>query len=59
MQIPNIPKEGYTTTKSILSDSVVIQFSVPDHEWSKLIESKEWKDFQSLLEECQRGHSLL
>lgn len=47
------PKLGYEELKSILSDWVVIRFSVPDHVWSELVESKEWKDFQALLEQHQ------
>lgn len=50
-------KYGYEEFKSILSDSVLIRFSVPIHAWSKLEESKEWKAFQSLLEEYQREYN--
>lgn len=33
---------------------MVIRFSVPCHEWNELAKSKEWKDFQTLLEKCQK-----
>lgn len=51
-----VPKFGYVSTSSILSDRVIVQFSVPDHAWNELQESREWKDFQSLLEEVQKEH---
>ena len=47
------PKYGYDETKSILFGGVVIRFSVPDHVWNELRESKEWNDFQALLEKHQ------
>lgn len=46
-------QSGYGKIKSILSDWVVIQFSVPCHEWNELETSKEWKNFQDLLEKHQ------
>lgn len=46
---------GYNEIKSILSDQVVIRFSVPCHGWNELAMSKEWKDFQDLLEKYQTG----
>ena len=52
-----VPEFGYVTISSILSDQVVVEFSVPCHEWSKLEASKEWRDFQVLLERCQKEHS--
>lgn len=65
-QTPEIPllkqeyaetvQEGYEEIKSILSDWVLIQFSVPDHVWNELQKSKEWKDFQALLEKHQTEH---
>lgn len=53
---PEVPMFGYVTTSSILSDLVIVQFSVPGHAWNELQESREWKDFQSLLEEVQKEH---
>ncbi len=44
---------GYEEFRSILSDQVVIRFSVPSRGWRELEESKEWKDFQTLLEKYQ------
>lgn len=44
---------GYEEFRSILSDQVVIRFSVPFRAWKELEESKEWKDFQVLLERHQ------
>lgn len=51
-----VPIFGYVSTRSILSDRVIVQFSVPDHAWNELQESREWRDFQSLLEEVQKEH---
>lgn len=48
------PEVGYVSSTSILSERVLVQFSVPDHEWSELEKSKRWKDFVKCLEECQR-----
>ncbi len=48
---------GYDEIKSISSDQVVIRFSVPCHGWNELAISKEWKDFQALLEKYQIGQS--
>ena len=47
------PRQGYDESKSILSDWVTVRFSVSDHAWNELQESKEWKDFQALLEQYQ------
>ena len=52
----DIPKEGYIESTYILSDSVLIQFSVPCHVWNVLEQSKEWKCFQNLLEKYQKEH---
>lgn len=49
-------KLGYEEFTSILSDWVVIRFSVPCHAWNKLRESKEWKAFQVLMEKYQTEH---
>lgn len=50
------PRQGYDESKSVLSDWVTVRFSVPDHAWNELQESKAWKDFQSLLEKVQKEH---
>ena len=47
---------GYEEFTTLLSDYTVIRFSVPNHEWSKLRESKEWNDFQSLFEKSQKEY---
>ena len=49
-------KVGYEEFKSILSYQVEIRFSVPDREWNKLRESKEWTEFQALLEKTQKEY---
>ena len=51
--LPNPLELGYEEFTTILSDRVVIRFSVPSHVWNELRESKEWKDFQNLLEKYQ------
>lgn len=51
--INKIPTEGYVATTHILSAHTAIQFAVPSHEWSVLEKSREWKDFQALLEKIQ------
>lgn len=51
------PKCGYDETKSILFDGVVIRFSAPIHAWNELKESKEWGDFQTLLEKRQTEYT--
>lgn len=56
LEIPYEPiGPGYDEIRSILSDQVVIRFSVPCHGWNELAMSKEWKDFQDLLEKYQTG----
>ena len=53
--IRRIPTEGYVTIKSVLSDHTAVLFAVPSHEWNELVESKEWRDFQALLEKTQEA----
>ena len=48
------PQVGYASSTTIQSDRVLVQFSVPDHEWNELENSKKWKGFVKRLEECQR-----
>ena len=48
------PQVGYVSSTTIQSDRVLVQFSVPDHEWNELEKSKKWKGFVKRLEECQR-----
>ena len=50
------PEQGFDEFRSILSDLVVIRFSVPCHEWNGIAESKEWRDFVNLLEKCQKEY---
>lgn len=50
------PVLGYGVFRHILSDSDLILFSVPGHGWNELEQSKEWKDFQILLEKFQEGY---
>ena len=56
MQSPETLESGYEEFKSILSDWMLVQFFVPCHVWSELQESKEWKEFESLLERYQKEH---
>lgn len=51
--ICEIPECGYITVNNILSNRVAVLFSVPSHEWNKLEQSKEWKNFQALFEKLQ------
>lgn len=51
-----IPEEGYVVVSNILSNYVAVQFAVPDHEWSELEQSKEWRAFQALLEKAQEQY---
>lgn len=51
--IKRIPIEGYVTIRNILSDHTAILFAVPSHVWNELEKSKEWTDFQNLLEKYQ------
>lgn len=53
--VTRIPTEGYVTINYILSDHMTVLFAVPSHEWNELVESKEWKDFQALLEKTQEA----
>ena len=53
--IRRIPTEGYVTIKSVLSDHTAVLFAVSSHEWNELVESKEWRDFQALLEKTQEA----
>ena len=53
--VTKIPTEGYVTINYILSDHTAVLFAVPSHEWNELVESKEWKDFQALLEKTQEA----
>ena len=53
--VKSIPTEGYVEIKYVLSDHTAVLFAVPSHEWNKLVESKEWKDFQVLLEKTQEA----
>ena len=45
----DVHEGGVLEARSILSDLVVIQFSVSDRAWSELSASEEWKSFQILL----------
>lgn len=49
-----VPRVGYLEIKTIVSDRVEIRFSVPDHAWSELRASVEWKAFSILLERIQK-----
>ena len=53
--VTKIPTEGYVTINYILSDHTAVLFAVPSHEWNELVESKEWRDFQALLEKTQEA----
>lgn len=50
------PTLGFEEFRTILSDWVVVRFSVPCHAWNELVESKEWRDFQNLLEKYQKEY---
>lgn len=55
--MPDVPrKPGYEVIRSILYEWTIIRFVVPDHAWNELQESKEWKDFEALLEKVQTEH---
>lgn len=49
-------KVGYEEFTTLLSSYTEVRFSVPRHEWTRLRESKEWTDFQDILEEIQREY---
>lgn len=51
-----LPTLGFEEFRTILSDWVVVRFSVPCHAWNELVESKEWRDFQDLLEKYQKEY---
>lgn len=53
--VKRIPTEGYVTIKYILSDYTAVLFAVPSHEWNELVKSREWRDFQALLEKTQEA----
>ena len=53
--IKRIPIEGYVTIRNVLSDHTAILFAVPSHVWNELEKSKEWTDFQNLLEKYQES----
>ncbi|MCI6812623.1 MAG: hypothetical protein MR922_09490 [Lachnospiraceae bacterium] len=53
----DVHEGGILEARSILSDLVVIQFSVPDRAWSELSASEEWKSFQILLEKHQKEYT--
>ena len=50
-----VPTEGYAAITNVLSDHTAIQFAVPSREWNELEKSKEWTDFQVLLEKTQEA----
>lgn len=53
----DVPVQGYGIFNNILSSSDLIVFSVPNHGWSELEVSEEWKSFQNLLERFQKEHN--
>lgn len=57
MSQPSAPDIGYVSATTILSDLVLIQFSVPCPAWNELEESEEWKAFVALLERHQEEYS--
>ncbi len=53
----DVPVQGYGIFNNVLSNSDLIVFSVPNHGWSELEVSDEWKIFQNLLEKFQKEHN--
>ncbi len=50
-------RNGYVAYWNILSDYAEVRFLVPEQRWNELLESKEWKEFQTLLEACQKEYA--